>query len=244
MQLEKITEADLENKGVTVLPNVPGLEYKEMQYKFEEILRDVVIPKFNAAIDEINSVIFNDPSGSAYLTNKSITPTLDAISREIDPTKVPSSLAIKEMRTLFESIMDPFIQIARLQDVNESDKYGLYFVSTRRIPDDAVMVEHGHIYMKKRKGVNDCSWYNQWLHYAFIGKQTQDGDTIYSFVSPDVTSKNLSLFSKTNVTYGGDGMAIRAYVKFKIGNAEYISYTPVIMAEWGDGFGGNIPVGV
>ena len=237
--LSKITDADLVGKGVTELPNIPGLEYKEMQRKFEEIIRDVVIPKFNAAIEEINSTIYSNPDGANYLTEKSIVTTLDAISKELDASKVPSALAIKDMRILFESIMDPIITITRLQDVLEDDRHGLYFVSARRIPADAVMVEHGHIYMKKRKGATDLSWYNQWLHYAFIGRQTGDGDTIYSFVSPDTTSKDTILYSKTNVTEGGDGMAIRAYVKFKIGAAEYISYSPVIMAEWGDGFGGN-----
>ena len=49
--INKITEADLINKGVVGLPDVPGLTTIEMQNKFEEISRDVIIPRFNELID-------------------------------------------------------------------------------------------------------------------------------------------------------------------------------------------------
>ena len=50
----KITQADIADKGVMGLPDVPGLTDAEMQAKFEEIVRDVVINKFNALIDALN----------------------------------------------------------------------------------------------------------------------------------------------------------------------------------------------
>ena len=49
--INKITEADIINKGVVGLPDVPGLTTIEMQNKFEEISRDVIIPRFNELID-------------------------------------------------------------------------------------------------------------------------------------------------------------------------------------------------
>lgn len=49
--LTKITDADMEGKGVTPLPDVPALDSETMKYKFEEILRDVVIPLINANAD-------------------------------------------------------------------------------------------------------------------------------------------------------------------------------------------------
>lgn len=52
MALKKITDADLEGKGVRGQPDVPGLTAEEMQAKIEEIVRDVVIPCFNANVDE------------------------------------------------------------------------------------------------------------------------------------------------------------------------------------------------
>lgn len=49
----KITEEDLAGLGVTALPDVPGIAPAELKRKFEEILRDVVIPKINDVIDAV-----------------------------------------------------------------------------------------------------------------------------------------------------------------------------------------------
>lgn len=51
MDVVKITEKDLEGKGVIGQPAVPGLSVTEMQRKFEEIVRDVAIVKINELID-------------------------------------------------------------------------------------------------------------------------------------------------------------------------------------------------
>lgn len=51
MALSKIMEADLLGKGVFGQADVPGLGASEMQQKVEEIVRSVVIPKFNANVD-------------------------------------------------------------------------------------------------------------------------------------------------------------------------------------------------
>jgi hypothetical protein len=49
----KITETDLAGKGVIGLPDTPGLSAADMQAKFEETARSVIIPRFNALIDDI-----------------------------------------------------------------------------------------------------------------------------------------------------------------------------------------------
>ena len=54
MAFEKITENSLVNKGVTGLPDVPGLTTTEMQAKFDELSRDVIIPKLNEIVDGLN----------------------------------------------------------------------------------------------------------------------------------------------------------------------------------------------
>lgn len=56
--VNKITAEDLINKGVIGLPDVPGLTTIEMQKKFDEISRDVIIPRFNELID--NTVSASD----------------------------------------------------------------------------------------------------------------------------------------------------------------------------------------
>ena len=54
MAFEKISDTDLVNKGVTGLPDVPGLSTSEMQAKFDELSKEVVIPKINDIIDGLN----------------------------------------------------------------------------------------------------------------------------------------------------------------------------------------------
>ena len=51
MELNKITERDLEGKGVLGQPEIPGLSANEMQEKVEEIVRSVAIAKINEIID-------------------------------------------------------------------------------------------------------------------------------------------------------------------------------------------------
>lgn len=56
MSFTKITEADTTNKGVVGLPDTPSLSTMEMQQKFDELATDVIIPKFNNLVDELDGV--------------------------------------------------------------------------------------------------------------------------------------------------------------------------------------------
>lgn len=56
MAFTKITNADLLNKGVVGLPDTPNLSTTEMQEKFDEIAKDVLVPKHNALIDELADI--------------------------------------------------------------------------------------------------------------------------------------------------------------------------------------------
>ena len=51
MALKKITDADLEGKGVKGQADVPGLTAEEMQRAVEQIVREVVIPVLNGNVD-------------------------------------------------------------------------------------------------------------------------------------------------------------------------------------------------
>lgn len=53
MAFTKITDGDLKDKGVIGLPDTPGLSTSEMQAKFEQIAREVLVPKFNQLVDEL-----------------------------------------------------------------------------------------------------------------------------------------------------------------------------------------------
>lgn len=53
MAFNKITSDDTQNKGVTGLPDTPNLSTADMQKKFDELSLSVIIPKFNALIDDL-----------------------------------------------------------------------------------------------------------------------------------------------------------------------------------------------
>ena len=55
MAFTKITENDTINKGVIGLPDTPNLSTSDMQAKLDELATDVIIPKFNNLVDEIEN---------------------------------------------------------------------------------------------------------------------------------------------------------------------------------------------
>jgi len=72
MALKKITDNDLAGKGVIGMEDTPNLPAREMQEKVEEVVRSVVIPFFNANVDETVSkqdlaeAVFNAGSGDMH----------------------------------------------------------------------------------------------------------------------------------------------------------------------------------
>lgn len=74
MAFNKITSTDTQGKGVSGLSDTPGLSTTAMQAKFDELSKDVIIPKYNALIDELNgtgvanSSQVTDPTTSAANT--------------------------------------------------------------------------------------------------------------------------------------------------------------------------------
>lgn len=54
--IEKITDVQLEAVGVTTLADAPEITATELKAKFEETSRDLIAPKVNEIIDELNNV--------------------------------------------------------------------------------------------------------------------------------------------------------------------------------------------
>lgn len=97
MALDNITSQDIAGKGVLPLSDIVNLPAEQAKYKFEQILREVVIPKFNAAIDELNSLLYTDEWGNAYLTVNSLLTSYDEIRANTDAQKVTNGIAVKEL---------------------------------------------------------------------------------------------------------------------------------------------------
>lgn len=51
----KITQADLNGKGVTGLPDAPELSTEAMQKKFDEVGKEVIVPKFNLLCEALDA---------------------------------------------------------------------------------------------------------------------------------------------------------------------------------------------
>lgn len=106
--LIRITDADLEEKGVMPLDDIPGLSTEAMKAKLEEIVRAVVIPAFNANMDEIANYIYFDPgTGSAYITVDSL---IDSYARiqsatQTDADRTVNVLSVKDMDTYLKSLI-------------------------------------------------------------------------------------------------------------------------------------------
>ena len=63
MGFTKITAEDTANKGVVGLPDTPNLSTQAMQEKFDELATDVIIPKFNNLIDELDDLDITESLG-------------------------------------------------------------------------------------------------------------------------------------------------------------------------------------
>lgn len=82
MAFEKITDTDLVDKGISGLPDVPGLTTTAMQAKFDELSKDVIIPKLNAIVEGLNGTEVGNSSKVIDPTEqkeKNIQNTIDAI---------------------------------------------------------------------------------------------------------------------------------------------------------------------
>lgn len=84
----KIPDAVLAGIGVIGLPDTPALSVTEMQEKFEETARKVIIPRFNALVDQLTSVQgadsigAQDPCGGTAVTVQQVLQTLKEYADE------------------------------------------------------------------------------------------------------------------------------------------------------------------
>jgi len=107
--LIRITDAMMEGKGVLPLSDIPGLSAETMKKKFEQIVREVIIPAFNDNMDEIAGHIYYDPgTGSVYLTVDNLIESYARIqsATQTDAEKTPNTLAVKDMDTYLKGLIN------------------------------------------------------------------------------------------------------------------------------------------
>ncbi|MEG2924791.1 MAG: hypothetical protein RR848_10025, partial [Oscillospiraceae bacterium] len=65
MGFSKITDIQLENRGILGLPDTPQFTSGEMKRKFDELPREVIIPAFNSNVESLLSESAADEIGAA-----------------------------------------------------------------------------------------------------------------------------------------------------------------------------------
>lgn len=87
MGFTKITPADLQGKGVVGLPDTPQLSALAMQQKFDEIANDVIVPKFNNLVDELDT-----QGGTNIEVTDPTTSTTDTLQNALDHIEAENAL--------------------------------------------------------------------------------------------------------------------------------------------------------
>ena len=95
MAFTKITNADLNSRGATTLPNQPTISASALKQEFDAPAKNVVAPKFNNLIDELEAVTASASLGAQAPTGRTgntVQAVLNSISTEVD-TKSTISLS-------------------------------------------------------------------------------------------------------------------------------------------------------
>ena len=126
MAFTRIDRADYNGKGVIGLPDAPQLSTNAMQEKFEEISLDVIIPKHNTLIDELESATGASNIGTK---NGNVQSEIDAFDGKIatfngDISQLKSDMtqAQGDIATLQSGVNTNKTDIAALQSDNTTNK--------------------------------------------------------------------------------------------------------------------------
>lgn len=96
MGFTRITSSDTANKGVVGLPDTPGLTTADMQKKFDEISLDVIIPKLNALMNELESEVAASYIGATVPSGISAEKNVQSILEKIATVAASASKAADE----------------------------------------------------------------------------------------------------------------------------------------------------
>ena len=114
MPFTKIEAKDYDGKGVTGLPDIPRLDTLDMQKKFDELAKDVAIPKHNVLVDELSGETAADDLGIADdiadFSNpaKKIKPLLVAFAKKIKENS--NDRHTHKNKTVLDNITDTAIK--------------------------------------------------------------------------------------------------------------------------------------
>lgn len=222
MAFTRIEQADLLNKGVIGLPDTPGLSTAAMQAKMEETARDVIIPKHNALLDELEDTTSASSLGASAPTGRPLlSPTvqgvMDKLSADLKVVEDGMAEAIQDAHTHDnKELLDTYEQTeANLADAvtkkHEHSNKALLDTYTQSDTDiaDAVTKKHEH------------------SNKALLDTYTQSDTDLADAVSNKHSHTNKAVIDKFgedsggNPTYDGNpiggGGSADAYKTIKVG---------------------------
>ena len=126
MAFTKITDEDLLNKGVIGLPDTPGLSTSEMQAKFEQTAREVIVPKFNQLVDDLSN-----PSAASQIGANGKNRTVQG---HIDNLENPHNVTAAQVGAYTKSQTDAAIS-DRISQIGSADMTQAMYDPTGRHQD-------------------------------------------------------------------------------------------------------------
>ena len=126
MAFTKITDGDLQNKGVIGLPDTPGLSTSEMQAKFEQTAREVIVPKFNQLVDDLSK-----PSAASQIGANGKNRTVQG---HIDNLENPHNVTAEQVGAYTKSQTDAAIS-DRISQIGSADMTQAMYDPTGRQRD-------------------------------------------------------------------------------------------------------------
>ena len=178
MAFTKITNADLKSRGCTTLPNQPAISAQALKEEFDAPAKEVVAPKVNNLIDELEATTSAASLGAVAptgYTGNTIQLILDALGsavKNLEASQVgatpPSGQTGDDVQTLINSLWAA-IQVLQGSSHTHSNKSLLdSYTQTESDLADAVASKHTH----SNKSVLDK------LSEDASGNPTYDGSTI------------------------------------------------------------------
>ena len=197
MAFTRIDKADYNGKGVIGLPDAPQLSTNAMQEKFEEISLDVIIPKHNTLIDELESATGASNIGTK---NGNVQSEIDAFdgkvagfNGDISQLKSDMTQAQGDIATLQSGVNTNKTDIAALQSDNTTNKAD---IATNKANITTLQNENTTNKANITKNANDIS--------ALQTSVTTNANNIASLQNDNTTNKaDIASLKSDNVTLKG-----------------------------------------
>ena len=197
MAFTRIDRADYNGKGVIGLPDAPQLSTNAMQEKFEEISLDVIIPKHNTLIDELESATGASNIGTK---NGNVQSEIDAFDGKIatfngDISQLKSDMtqAQGDIATLQSGVNANKTDITALQSDNTTNKAD---IATNKANITTLQNENTTNKANITKNANDIS--------ALQTSVTTNANNIASLQSDNTANKaDIASLKSDNVTLKG-----------------------------------------